>query len=943
MMKSIAKLLLLTTALLSAAPSVAAPHCDGACFKVGPRLASIDSSESQILDLVLGSLLDSGVAIELVDADGLAQVDVDLVRILSLLSVDASVVNPQSVLDARNVTLTEYFTAVATAVAEQGFVIGGDSGGGLFNNVSLGVQTFSLGDLIKVSNGASVMNVQLDALSLIILGVQAFNAENVASTGTAPTQISLTPLLTPLGLAGVVDGLAAQLSVIEPPTIGCGPEGTTLYSAAIRLKLDIDLLSTQDATLLALLGIPAFTSLTLLDPLELYLDVAQAEATLDSVDPVTLLTGLTGRFGLVNAFLGEIPDATFFNRTQSAADLDAALTVADIASLDLDLNAVGLGVFGSVAVVDVDAKASTYDAAAVVATSPLALGPIYPDTTSAGSSTTMITQLISDLVSNVNEPGNLVLTATVLGIELTPVTNLVLTYATDLLEDIVEPLINLVIDPVLRGVADELLRLLGITIGEVHVTVFGVDGMCSVTVSPFNDLDGDQTPDAGETWDFAIPLTTHVENSAGSRLHARPLPLPATQWQFTGLSSDELTITLTSAPSPVAAGNLPAGWAFTQTENGRYTSIDTSSDGDGNDQTITLNVALRFTGISVQGLVFLDTGSGGGTANDIVMNGAELPVANASVVLLNDSDDSQLQAVLTRSDGTFTLSTDVGSTDLRLRVETSSGQLDLACDVGDTSGTNPNPNEVLWSATVGTQYSGVSCARVPVSVLTAPQTTRLSDGETRYLGHTFLAGTDGSLEIGLTELSNDGAHAWQDGALLIDTNCDGAWSPTETTTVSLPRAMTAAELLCLLLPTTAPAAELLTPSHRTLRVAASFTLTNRPSVVLQPEVVHRLIWQNDAGTLSVAKTVNTDTVSSGDTLTYNITIENTGTEAVADVVILDQVPAFTSLTTQSCGDLTGSGLSNCVASAVSDDLRWTFDGSLAAGQSIDVQFTVTVD
>ena len=85
----------------------------------------------------------------------------------------------------------------------------------------------------------------------------------------------------------------------------------------------------------------------------------------------------------------------------------------------------------------------------------------------------------------------------------------------------------------------------------------------------------------------------------------------------------------------------------------------------------------------------------------------------------------------------------------------------------------------------------------------------------------------------------------------------------------------------------------------------------------------------------------------GDLLEYRIHYTNTGSTAIADLVINDMTPAFTSFVSSACGLPLPALLTLCtpvfpVVGAVGP-VKWQFTGSLQPGTSGSVSYQVQVD
>ena len=119
----------------------------------------------------------------------------------------------------------------------------------------------------------------------------------------------------PLGdLTTVNPGGTVQLfvQVVEPPVYVCGEQGSTFHTAAVRVKLNVNL----NGLTVNVLGLSNAT--VALTNLTLYLEVARATGTLDLVNAVSQALTLKATPGLARLGLGQISDAVFFDRGRTA-------------------------------------------------------------------------------------------------------------------------------------------------------------------------------------------------------------------------------------------------------------------------------------------------------------------------------------------------------------------------------------------------------------------------------------------------------------------------------------------------------------------------------------------------------------------------------------------------------------------------------------------------
>jgi len=485
----------------------------GACVSAGPRLVSIDSTQSPLLNLLFSALL-PGTSLNLSVADWniLAGANVNLNALLTQLNGGATVSDPSQVLNT-NISLGQLRAAMVQVLQADGQTAAAN----VLNALPLGVAGTSgsirLADILQVAlPTGSLATVRLNVLDLLTGGVQLYNFRNVLTT---PTPITVNTAA--LGLNGVAN-VRLWAQVVEPPSYNCGTVGAAFHSAAIRIKLDLDLVQglntgTLTAALngLNLLGVSLSNTSVSADVLHLqvYADVARAEGSISAVNLVGNAVTLQARPGLVNLYVGQISDATFFNR--STVLTDTALTAATLTNLSVKVrvSATVLGALVPVADITIPIAVSIrgYATATPGLQSASFTGP-YPQTRTLTAGTVSAATLVSTLVNSLNiqlTSGNP--QVTLLGSLPLPLP------VADLVNGIVNALltpvrtqVNAVVTPVLTavlgGVVDNILGLLGIRIGQAVFTVEGVTQACAATLQLVKDLQ--PTSDTGR---FNLSIT----------------------------------------------------------------------------------------------------------------------------------------------------------------------------------------------------------------------------------------------------------------------------------------------------------------------------------------------------------------------------------------------------------------------------------------------------
>jgi uncharacterized membrane protein len=441
-------------------------------------LATIDSTQSELLNALLGNLLGVEVTLTAADWQGLAQGSVQLDEFVEQLQLDLGAATPEAVLTT-DVTLNDITNALLSVIQADGDLtsVGALN---LFNSALADLtDTIQLGDLLAVALANGTLSAaQLNLLDLLSGSFQLFNYDNILTT-PAPIVLSASEL----GLAGILNEITLQAQIVEPPTYICGGLNTQFYSAATRLKLSLDLVDTtlntaelQNALEEALSILADVEVQATVGQLDLYATVARGQGA------ITMLNGITGALtatatpGVVDLYVGTINDVDFFNRNRPVT-----------ATTDLQFGTIGtLAVTATsgaqtFANVDVTLQARTFamgenpNAQIVTFTAP------YPNTKTVETNAQFADQLLNGLVNSLE-----IQLAGSLGTLLDPlVNNTILPALRDLTNEQLTPLLS----PVLADLVDALLNTLGIGLGKMTITANGVNRTCNNT-----DDDGDSVP-----------------------------------------------------------------------------------------------------------------------------------------------------------------------------------------------------------------------------------------------------------------------------------------------------------------------------------------------------------------------------------------------------------------------------------------------------------------
>lgn len=703
------------------APARAACSSQG-CVTAGPRLASIDSSQGELLNLITGSLLGSSVNLTVADWNALAGGNLKLVSLLQALQLQLGVSSPSTALSA-NATVAQILSAAATAAQADGQTLAASALGKSAAQAGPLGGVVRLGDLLDIRLPDNALaTASIDALELLSGTAQLYNTRNVLTT---PTPVGI-PGVT-LGLLGLTAGtVQLYAQAVEPPVYVCGPAGSQFHTATIRLKLNIGLASLSlDSSVLNGLGGILGADLQLTQ-LQLFIEVARAEGMIGLVNALGTALTVEATPGVVDLYLGSMPDNVFFERSRTIVPADVGYgTVAGLTTTIL---------FNTQTVaVQARARARGQNPGVRSLSFP---GP-FPQTRAASTSLGFVATLLSDLIGNLELQIQPSLGPLVDGLLLDPLKGLI--------GGVVSPLLS----SVLTGVGDPLLQALGVRLGEVDVTVGGAARLCDLAGHVYDDANHNATRDGGEAGCGQLLYAKVLSPSApaGPALAVAPVHATTGAYAFGPVAAGtyQVVVNGSSAAADVAPA-APAGWLGTEVPTlSRAVTLATDVP--------PLNFGL-FRGSSVSGSVFADTGAGGGTANDGVQQGAEAALANVNVRALS-AGNAVLDSSITWSNGTFTVWVPASADGSVVRiVETDpGGHVSVAGQAGTLAAAggvyDRAQDSIGFTPVAGTRYTGVVFADVPDNRLTGQGQQAVLAGATATHAHRFTAGSAGQPGAGL--------------------------------------------------------------------------------------------------------------------------------------------------------------------------------------------------
>lgn len=357
-----------------------------------------------------------------------------------------------------------------------------------------------------------------------------------------------------------------------------------------------------------------------------------------------------------------------------------------------------------------------------------------------------------------------------------------------------------------------------------------------------------------------------------------------------------------------------------------------------------------YNGSRISGKVIKDDGFNGAvaTANDAILNAAEVGIAGVTMSLRNSTGGTTYSTTTTDSNGNFVLYTNTPTATLRIYENANpAGYLSVNANVGTTGGTYTIGGEFIsFAYTQYTDYSGVIFSDVPGNTFTpTPLSQSGSSLAPVYFPHTFIPGSGGSLN--LTTFSRSQTTWPTPIAYFRDVNCDGLYDAGDTV-ISGAFNVFAGEAVCVLVRDTIPA----TAVNGTTDVVvtrATFTFTNSVGPVTTTHNVTDTTIVALANLSTSTKTVldlNGGDVMPGDILRYTITLTETNGNAATAVTVTDNIPAnVNAITAASIRSfpLGATNASTYVGTGSNNTGFLNITGiNIPAGGSVTIIFEVTV-
>src|SRR5579872_4006235 len=489
----------------------------------------------------------------------------------------------------------------------------------------------------------------------------------------------------------------------------------------------------------------------------------------------------------------------------------------------------------------------------------------------------------------------------------------------------------------------------GVNIGTVLTGTATLSGATSefsgnVTVSVSTTVNGavyldtnhNGVLDSGETWTSGASVFVNLVSS-GSVVQSITVPAGAGAFSFTNVVAGTYTIVVTNSAVATAAA-VPSGFAFVAPTTGQLAI--TVSNGIINNQNFGL-----FKGSLVKGTVFKDTGTGSGTANNGILDGAE-PGLSGVAVRATDGGSTTFDSTVTASDGTYSLFITPGATTVAVIKTNPANFIATGASVGTTGGSyNRNTDTVSFTKVGEGFFTGVNFGVVPVNTFQPDGAQQALPGTTLFYAHTFSPGTAGQVTFTLASTPSPSSVSFAH-IFYQDSNCNGVIDPGEpvinggVTTV-------AGTNLCIVMKETVPVGTPMNSSDAVV-ITASFSYTNASPSLTATYSVRDLTTVGTATSsgLRLEKAVDKAAALPGANLTYTLTFTNDSTDVISNLKVNDSTPAYTTFVSAACGAPLPANLTGCSFTAPvagqAGAVQWTFTGTLNPSQTGTVTFVVKI-
>ena len=348
-----------------------------------------------------------------------------------------------------------------------------------------------------------------------------------------------------------------------------------------------------------------------------------------------------------------------------------------------------------------------------------------------------------------------------------------------------------------------------------------------------------------------------------------------------------------------------------------------------------------FNGNLVTGRVFADNGTGAGTANNGVPDGAE-PGIGAVVVKLTDTSGATVYgSALTDAAGNYVLWIPAVLNGSALKVTETNPSGWRSTGGNTAAGYDRTTDTYAFTYALGADTPNLNFGDVAANTLVNDGQQTAVPGAVLFYAHTFTPASAGSLTFAATSASG-----WP-LVLLRDANCNGVLDAGEPVLAG-PISTAPGAPVCVILKVSVPGGAPFNAQDRAT-LQADFAYTNAsPALTASLTNTDTTTVGNGTAALTLLKSQDNATPLPGATISYTIVYTNNSSGTISSIHINDGTPAFTTFLSASCVLPLPAGVTACAVNSkpalgLTGAIEWTLTGGLLPGASGQVAFAVKVD
>lgn len=492
------------------------------------------------------------------------------------------------------------------------------------------------------------------------------------------------------------------------------------------------------------------------------------------------------------------------------------------------------------------------------------------------------------------------------------------------------------------------------------------------------------------TYDFQLTGTVVANATDSVTTNESNVPMPSKTAHHLGTPGTAVSITETAVPDATTQSVCVNGEGRTVAGTGTV-ALSAADMSAGALWTCTFTNTHARVSTIVSGRVFLDNGTGGGTANDGVANGGEVPQRGVSVRLTDCAAAVHASAV-TDAAGNYTLPVPGGMAKgaamcveefnnpaARVSTGASVGGVALPSGGAVVAGTDtytytrtgtPDRIAFAWN---GVGHAELNFGDVDNGSFAADGAKTGMPGNSVTYGHGFAAGTAGKVRFGIaSETATPDVGGWS-VQVFADTGCTGSLQPGAAQLyppAGAGQAVAFEGRVCVIVKQFIPAAAPLGARNKVV-VQAEFDYANASPALSGRYTLQDITTVSDVA-LELRKEVRNVTqgvltfglnnrAKPGETLEYRITYTNNGDAPIRNLAVNDTTPAYTSFVGATAGE-TPATLTGCMKNTPANaapapavacteaqpagkagPVDWRFNGFVAPGGSGSVLFQIKVD